>query len=316
MSDDTKICAVCNDLITGKLIQAEGKEFHHDCFTCHLCDLPLVFGSYSEIDGKRVCQSCRNQDRCEECGFIITGRSAMEVDGRLYHPDCFCCVECGENLKKFFEKDGQFYCQECLSRKFDGVCYKCSGALPARFTKACGKSWHDECFKCAHCNRLFGDDPFVNINGEPWCDDCEANYDNIQEKKIAANQAAALQKAAALGSKDSAAPRASGPAAGGATAAPAPAHPPPARAAPLSTKGASTTSVGAGAGASASVGSKPSAPAAAAKPAAARPVSQAPPAKVVGGPKQASSAQTSGYQRVGKSEEWNDLDDFAFMNTK
>lgn len=282
----TRICTVCDGVIDGRQIQAEGTWFHPDCFICDLCQLPLVLGTYAEIEGKRVCQNCRNEDRCADCGLMITGKSAMEVDGKLWHKECFVCYECGEPLKKFVERDDHLYCPPCLTRKFDGVCYACSGELGRKFTKACGQSWHDECFKCKNCNRLFGDDPFVNINGEPWCDDCEANYDKIQKSKTEANAKAALAKAAALAppSAKSAPAGRGAPLSGAGAAKPAAAKAAPAaRAAPApAPKTAPKVSTKAGADAP--------------KPA---------PAKVIA---------NTGYQKSSKKEDedWNDMDDFAF----
>eukprot|EP01102_Stenamoeba_stenopodia_P012087 TRINITY_DN3774_c0_g3_i1.p1 TRINITY_DN3774_c0_g3~~TRINITY_DN3774_c0_g3_i1.p1 ORF type:complete len:285 (-),score=62.76 TRINITY_DN3774_c0_g3_i1:136-990(-) len=278
----TRICAVCDNVIEGRQIQAEGTWFHPDCFACDLCHLQLVLGTYSEIEGKRVCQNCRNQDRCSDCGLMITGKSAMEVDGKLWHKECFVCYECGEPLKKFVERDDHLYCPPCLTRKFDGVCYACSGELGRKFTKACGQSWHDECFKCKNCKRLFGDDPFVNINGEPWCDDCEANYDKIQKSKTEDNAKAALAKAAAL--------------------APVPAS---AKAAPAGGRGAPLSGGGA---AKAAPAAAKAAPAPKAAPKVSTKAAEPPKAAPV------KAVANTGYQKSTKKEDedWNDMDDFAF----
>ena len=35
---------------------------------------------------------------CAGCGKVIT-KTAAVIDGKLYHPECFICIQCGKQMK-------------------------------------------------------------------------------------------------------------------------------------------------------------------------------------------------------------------------
>jgi len=169
-------------------IQADSLWYHKECFTCDLCELPLVLGTYAEIEGKRVCQSCRNKEHCQKCSYIIASNSAMEVDGKLWHPECFTCTICAIPLKKFYEKDNKLFCNNCIPQAAGHKCARCSKPLGDVYTKAIGKVWHEECFLCQSCGKGIGE-TFVQREGFPYCDDCE--------KRLSASSRSSATKATA-----------------------------------------------------------------------------------------------------------------------
>lgn len=94
--------------MAGRKIHAGGKVYSPEEFICEWCKTPLVLDTYYTIDGKNVCQSCRNKERCASCGFLITETKYVPVDDKLYHPDCFRCSECLIELQsKFFLEEGK-----------------------------------------------------------------------------------------------------------------------------------------------------------------------------------------------------------------
>jgi len=156
---------------------AGGKVYDPEEFICEWCRTPLVLDTYYTIDGKNVCQSCRNKERCASCGFLITETKYVTVDDKTYHPDCFRCSECLIELEsKFHLEDDKLYCGTCISLKGssnpEDECPKCYLPLSGGIIKALGKRYHEDCFVCHSCFGPFPNDEFVNVKGNPFCDNC------------------------------------------------------------------------------------------------------------------------------------------------
>ena len=92
-----------------RTIQANGRTYKPEEFICEWCHTPLVLDTYYHIEGKNVCQSCRNKERCASCGFLITETKYVTVDHLTYHPDCFRCSECLIELHKFHLENGKVF---------------------------------------------------------------------------------------------------------------------------------------------------------------------------------------------------------------
>jgi len=109
---------------------------------------------------------------CKGCQQTVSG-AFMEVDDGFYHKSCFVCALCSSPLKKFFEKDDRVYCGDCFTKKVDVIpCGRCGKALGSDVVKACGKRFHEECFRCFNCKKPFNDNLVTNRDGQPWCDTC------------------------------------------------------------------------------------------------------------------------------------------------
>jgi len=50
-------------------------------------------------------------------------------------------------------------------------CSKCQKRIPGDCLIAIGRKWHPECFACAYCSVVFGNDPFYIEDGLPYCTD-------------------------------------------------------------------------------------------------------------------------------------------------
>eukprot|EP01103_Thecamoeba_quadrilineata_P008079 TRINITY_DN17867_c0_g1_i1.p1 TRINITY_DN17867_c0_g1~~TRINITY_DN17867_c0_g1_i1.p1 ORF type:complete len:250 (+),score=36.37 TRINITY_DN17867_c0_g1_i1:2-751(+) len=166
-------CVVCSLPIPSgaKKFTSEGCNFHEKCFICDRCSEPLVLLTFTEINGKRVCHTCKNKDKCFHCGYIIGNSPSLEVDNHIWHKSCFVCSDCRTPLQKFVEKDGQYFCPICIDLAEGNICSKCNKPLAGKITKALGKKWHDECFVCHECHKVLGD-KFNNKGGLPFCDRC------------------------------------------------------------------------------------------------------------------------------------------------
>merc|ERR1719282_384449 len=140
-------------------IHAGGKVYAPDEFVCEWCKTPLVLDTYYTIDGKNVCQSCRNKERCAKCGFLITETKYVTLDDKLFHPDCLMLRQADNP---------------------EDLCPKCSTPLAGAIIKALGKRYHEDCFVCHSCFGPFPNDEFVNIKGNPYCDPCVDNQSYLK----------------------------------------------------------------------------------------------------------------------------------------
>jgi len=137
-------CVVChiNFVNSGKVLVADGKNFHPQCFKCVTCKLPIK-GRWHHKGKNYECQECTMGEdgigetmrkflgeekqklfpKCSGCGKNIEGQVLTSNDpqlkGRKYHPECFNCLECKKNLGKGqpYGSDGKgIYCTDCIQK--------------------------------------------------------------------------------------------------------------------------------------------------------------------------------------------------------
>ncbi|KAL5522717.1 hypothetical protein ACEPAG_8735 [Sanghuangporus baumii] len=100
---------------------------------------------------------------CGGCGRGIFGRIVSAM-GLRWHPQCFKCCQCGEQLEHVssYEHDGKPYCHLDYHELFAPQCYSCkTPIIDERFITlddpALGKrTYHEQHFFCAECG-----DPFL-----------------------------------------------------------------------------------------------------------------------------------------------------------
>src|SRR3990172_3449938 len=102
---------------------------------------------------------------CARCGNPIL-RQAAVVDGQLFHPECFVCKACGEQIRDEYVKgsDGSFYHRVCLNRLQQIRCDYCTLPITAgSYTTFESHTYHEECFlkfvapRCEVCGEPLGD---------------------------------------------------------------------------------------------------------------------------------------------------------------
>lgn len=125
-----------------------------------------VLTQQSSIAGGRIplCAHCSSQIR----GPFITAL------GKNWCPDHFVCVnaQCRRPLADigFVEEKGELYCEYCFEKYLAPTCDKCSTKVKGDCLNAIGKHFHPECFLCAYCGKLFGNNPFFLEDGLPYCE--------------------------------------------------------------------------------------------------------------------------------------------------
>ncbi|KAK9512485.1 hypothetical protein O3M35_000906 [Rhynocoris fuscipes] len=117
-----------------------------------------------------LCGHCNNQIR----GPFITAL------GKIWCPDHFVCVnaKCRRPLQDigFVEEADGLYCEFCFEQYLAPTCDKCNAKIKGDCLNAIGKHFHPECFRCAYCEKMFGNNPFFLEDALPYC---EADWNEL-----------------------------------------------------------------------------------------------------------------------------------------
>ena len=125
-----------------------------------LLALPLLAATVSA-------QTPPTEYRCVVCGELITKQAAI-IDGKLYHPDCFRCADCGGVIRDEYVKDaaGKYYHRHCLEQKQKRqvICAYCNQPITeGNYTEFQNKIYHEACYRkfvaprCVICGETLGD---------------------------------------------------------------------------------------------------------------------------------------------------------------
>jgi len=119
---------------------------------------------------------------CADCKQYLC-QEYMEVDGKTFHPECFCCFHCktpfGENPARV--KDGKLFCNEtCATER---TCLKCNKLVSGTVISALARRWHEACFKCSDCGEALTKSFLVrpNFPNSPICDSCGKKVTTAQK---------------------------------------------------------------------------------------------------------------------------------------
>uniref|UniRef100_A0A1L8DMR5 Putative adaptor protein enigma n=1 Tax=Nyssomyia neivai TaxID=330878 RepID=A0A1L8DMR5_9DIPT len=110
-------CSKCQAKIKGDCLNAIGKHFHPECFTCAYCGKLFGNSPFFLEDGNPYCEADWNEmftTKCFACGFPVeAGDRWVEALSHNYHSQCFNCTTCKKNLEgqSFFAKGGRPYCK-------------------------------------------------------------------------------------------------------------------------------------------------------------------------------------------------------------
>ncbi|XP_072705270.1 transforming growth factor beta-1-induced transcript 1 protein [Ciconia boyciana] len=107
---------------------------------------------------------------CGSCQKPIAGKVVRAL-GCTWHPEHFVCTRCGGELGggSFFEKDGAPYCPRDYGRLFSPRCARCAQPILDKMVTALDKNWHPEHFCCVKCGQPFGEEGFLEKDGQQYC---------------------------------------------------------------------------------------------------------------------------------------------------
>ncbi|KAM9977831.1 hypothetical protein ACTFIR_011705 [Dictyostelium discoideum] len=114
-------------------------------------------------------------NNCGVCKTIVNpGSERVKAGTSVFHAKCFVCKECKNELESFIRsKDGSLICDECDIKLNARKCFKCQLPIQSTIVTARGKSFHNDCFNCASCEKIIKGG-FFFVEGEFYCSTCDA----------------------------------------------------------------------------------------------------------------------------------------------
>jgi hypothetical protein len=191
-------CRACMKEVTEKdegAVNALGRAWHKDCFTCFECKCPLHDSEFFSPGGGDAgpvradtlfdwpyCADhyeahCLPRCAGKDCGTPIT-LDGLQACGKCWHSEHFGCVVCSKSFEggSFFEHDGQPYCDEHYYECHGERCHGCSEVIKeGSIFNALDHAWHPEHFVCVVCTTPFKDMEFYSHQGQAYCEEhyCE-----------------------------------------------------------------------------------------------------------------------------------------------
>jgi len=113
-------CFACEGAITGTWTTAIGRTYHMECLKCEVegCGKDIS-SSYFIVGEKLMCRECEEKNSavnagrvCKACNELIIGEW-LTAGEDFFHPMCFTCDKCKQQLKDFTTKNGQRLCVPC-----------------------------------------------------------------------------------------------------------------------------------------------------------------------------------------------------------
>eukprot|EP01108_Squamamoeba_japonica_P003153 TRINITY_DN259_c0_g1_i1.p1 TRINITY_DN259_c0_g1~~TRINITY_DN259_c0_g1_i1.p1 ORF type:complete len:181 (-),score=11.62 TRINITY_DN259_c0_g1_i1:84-626(-) len=112
------ICAGCDDIVEGDVVNAMEVQWHPNCFACNTCKEPLSDSFFPGPDGMPYCEPHYYESQgllCSGCERPILVGKCVNFLKTKYHPECFKCSFCKKALAgmKYAKHNEKPYCQPC-----------------------------------------------------------------------------------------------------------------------------------------------------------------------------------------------------------
>lgn len=169
-------CAACSEPILDKVTIALDQTFHPEHFVCAHCGCQFdLDDGFHEKDGRPYCKDDFFDlfaNKCASCHLPITANyiTALNVQ---WHPDCFVCSDChcpfGDG--KFFDIDGQPYCEIHYHARRGSLCAVCKEPIIGKCTTAMFRKFHPDHFTCTYCLKVLSK-TYKEENDKPYCHNC------------------------------------------------------------------------------------------------------------------------------------------------
>jgi uncharacterized CHY-type Zn-finger protein len=107
---------------TVKYVTREEGMYHSDCFVCSRCRNPLAGKTFTEHEGRLVCDDCYHErfaKKCDVCRNVLEGNiEFVKYDDKFFHNECFVCYRCRKPLsgESFRLKGPNRFCIPCADR--------------------------------------------------------------------------------------------------------------------------------------------------------------------------------------------------------
>ena len=108
------ICHECSNPIADQALEALGKTFHINCFSCEFCKTQLS-SSVALLDDHFLCRNCAQSIQtasCDVCSQKL-GDVYLLGPGKKLHNQCATCDSCGGTSAPFKRKQDKFLCITC-----------------------------------------------------------------------------------------------------------------------------------------------------------------------------------------------------------
>ncbi|ORY65729.1 hypothetical protein LY90DRAFT_700708 [Neocallimastix californiae] len=177
INKNIKYCWMCRMQILSEYITFDNERLYHaECFRCQRCDDILKSDNCYKKDTMYYCKNCYLFEEgycCNECEEIIEGQ-AININGKLYHQDCFVCNACGMKLdKQYLAIEGRPYCKKDYL-KFKGyMCGICGEFIENEFITIFDRKYHINCKKCILCGETLINKSFFSLPQDPYEVYCE-----------------------------------------------------------------------------------------------------------------------------------------------
>ena len=171
------MCHSCQQPVNSDGVEALGRIWHREHFTCVECDCPLTDGFYAgeRVEGRGEEIMCKEHfmqlclPSCTRCGETV--QDGLRACDGVWHAECFRCDTCDKVLTdEFFEEDGRPYCEEHAPQMIGNhVCASCGEAIDGRYIDVDDLLYHPSCFTCSVCDRSIVDSFWTGEDGNLLC---------------------------------------------------------------------------------------------------------------------------------------------------
>lgn len=185
----TDVCGFCRKHVnlSEPAIEALNRTYHEACFQCRSCHILLASKQYYNKAGIPLCEDCyqASLEVCWACGEVIK-HQVMRALERAYHPQCFTCTTCKQQIgeQRFAQGEvGEVYCLPDYYRKYAPKCNACQQLIIPKedgtdsYTVEClGHSYHEDCYRCEMCLTHLTPEPSEHgcypLDGKLLCKPC------------------------------------------------------------------------------------------------------------------------------------------------
>lgn len=161
-----RLCAKCNQKLSGTVTTYDKKQYHSKCFVCCQCGEDFKDNSFFKLNGEPLCRNCHSlnlveqSSKCFKCKQPILD-TVVTFKNNEYHDYCLSCTACSKSLvgvSIYTDRQDMPFCVECYTAREGKYCAKCGKLIAPTQSNLVfeAKNFHKECFTCKKCQRVIG----------------------------------------------------------------------------------------------------------------------------------------------------------------